>query len=488
MCGRSDAPKAPQLKQPTFSAPNFEARPYQDPGFNVPQYQSPGDVAPYMDPKFNVDRVERAPDPREMSEFFNMITGTKFSRSQMRGTDGRPTSRTSVERIRNQAEQAFISGLEEAMRETMQGIQQLSKTRPDVVQRFMPFINTIGNLNQETVADVNRIAGFQGFQEDVNRFRAMSRAYVEENFDRQARALEDSLAQRGLSHSPEGSAARRNLEQSFNKSIRDNDFESIQKSRDFAAQEFKDQKSRFDVRQTGRDRLAQGAEAEYNLMRQYDADLEADRTLRFQEQGSLLNTQNALLKDDFNRGMSGNVEGHALGLYGTDNQIQNQAYANKVHQFGADLNHNQGQLDASGRAFTAGLQANQQTQNNNQHRFANALALQAARAGHNTNTFNNGMNYQLGRQQNHQSQLAHYDAGNATTYRNYDMAMQQHNADNQPGFFQQAVGLAGTLGAAYLGGPAMLSTGGLTGAGLGGLMSTMTGGQPNNRRNINQLG
>ena len=30
-----------------------------------------------------------------------------------------------------------------------------------------------------------------------------------------------------------------------------------------------------------------------------------------------------LLKDDFNRGMSGNVEGHALGLYGTDNQIQN---------------------------------------------------------------------------------------------------------------------------------------------------------------------
>lgn len=269
-------------------------------------------------------RIQAPPKPEEIKDFFNYISGSKAI--EVKDANGK--KRMEVIRLpRNKEEQAFFSEIEGGLRDSIRNINTIIKQNPSAIPNYMPYINTLGRLDQETVGDLAQIAGLEGVENDVRHFRDISTKYLNERFDTQSRALEDSLAQRGLSNSAQGDKERRELQQNFNKAAIDNDWNALQYGENLAGQKFGNRMAGLSARQMGRDAQASTAEREYALSHQYYADAEAERSARIREQEILADKQNSLITQDYQKAMGGNVEQHALAKFGAENTVQMNNYA-----------------------------------------------------------------------------------------------------------------------------------------------------------------
>lgn len=297
-----------------------------------------GDDAP------QAPQIAAPPKPEEMVDFFNYLAGVKYITS----TDSKGKKRAEVVRLpRSPEEQAFFSELESGLRQSIGNIKAMIQRNPQAVVHYMPFINTLGRLNQETVNDLQQIAGLEGVENDVRHFRDISTQYLNERFDAQSRALEDSLAHRGLSNSAQGDKERRELAQRMDKAVIDNDWNALQYGEDLAGKKFGNRMAGFNARQIGRQAQAGAAEIEYNAGRQYYADNEAERAARIREQEGLADKQNALIVQDYNKAMGGNVEQNALGRYSAENQVQVQHYNADVDRIYKNYNMQLGEYNAN---------------------------------------------------------------------------------------------------------------------------------------------
>lgn len=263
------------------------------------------------------------PPPKEIRDFFNHVAGVKYITTK--DEQGRPCDAV-IRLPRNSKEEAFFSDLEEGLQNSIGTIKELTQRAPESLPPLMPFLHTLGTLDQETTQDLNQVAGLQGIEQDVKQFRDISSQYLNERLDVKSRALEDSLAQRGLSQSSQGDKERRELNQQFNKAAIDNDWNALQYGETLATQKLGNRLTGFNARQIGRQSQINTAITGYNVERQDWFDRQGARANQIQEQGNLAHQQNALIQQDLQRAMGANVEANALARHQVDNDIQMQHY------------------------------------------------------------------------------------------------------------------------------------------------------------------
>jgi len=295
--------------------------------------------------------IASPPPPKDIRDFYNYLAGVKY----VKGKDANGNEIDQVIRLpRSKEDQAFFSEMEEGVRENIRNIKTIAQKNPAQLPQYMRFINGLAQLDQETVRDLNAVAGLEGIENDVRYFRDISTQYLNERFDVQSRALEDSLAQRGLSRSSQGDRERRELTRRIDKAMIDNDWNALQYSENLASQKFGNRMTGFNARQIGRQAQAGTLQTEYGAERQYYADSEAERAARIREQADIANTQNSLITQDYQKAMGGNVEQHALNRYSADNQIQMQHYSADANRKNMNYQNQMAQYNANAQRPTLG--------------------------------------------------------------------------------------------------------------------------------------
>lgn len=261
--------------------------------------------------------IPAAPKVPEFESFINRITGTEVRK--VRRTDG--SQSTEVVRIRTPQEEAFFTGVQNEFRNAVDGIKDAYAMAPEALPDFAPFMNALGRVNQERIKDLAKVAGLPQVEEDVKRFRDISNQYLNERAGQESEALENMLAQRGLSQSSEGDKMRRDLKTVIQKAGVENDWKALQYGEDLASSLFTRRAKGFELRDIGRQAEIDQAGQQYGLERQNYTDNMALRSQNIQEATALADVYNKIESQDFDRGLRGNVEDKALAYRNADSAL-----------------------------------------------------------------------------------------------------------------------------------------------------------------------
>jgi hypothetical protein len=290
-------------------------------------------------------QIAAPPPVEEFKDFYNFISGSKT----VQGVDpvtGKKVIQT-MKIPRTAAEEAFWGEVKGTLETAFRNIGEITRRVPQAIPQFMPYINALTQLNQETVRDLDNVAGLPGIENYVKEFRDTSGKWLQESFDKQSEALENNLAQRGLSNSSEADKARKELRQDFNRAIVDNNWSALQYAENLGKQQFDRRMAGFNARQIGRQAMASTAAEQFNLGRQYYADTEAERAARLREQSFMADQSNSLINQDFQKSMSGNTEGHQLNMFSAENQAQMQRYNADADRIYKNYNMQLGEYNAN---------------------------------------------------------------------------------------------------------------------------------------------
>ena len=270
-----------------------------------------------------------APPPTiPLKDVYNYIAGVKTEKFTL--PDGKEGVRT-VQLPRSPEEEQFWGWIQNSLRYGVTKTKQLIDINPAKVADFMPFINTLSRVDEETKSDLAQIAGLDDIEGDLQHIRDVSREYLDTNFNRQREALENSLAHRGLSNSLQADKERTELSQRFDKAVRDNDFEVIRQGDELASKRFGRRMEGFQARQFGRQVATDAAKETYNAQRITDQDTEAGRAARIGEQGIIANQANQLINQDKQMALGANTHGAML----SQNSLENN---NQMNHYNADIN------------------------------------------------------------------------------------------------------------------------------------------------------
>jgi myosin heavy subunit len=260
-----------------------------------------------------------APPPQEMKDFFNEISGTGTITT--RNANGKLETRT-IRLPRSPRQQAFFDLAEQSLAESLTNIKQLYSYNPAALPSYQPFIDTISNLSGEQVRDVNAVASLEGFDQDVQAFRNLSKQLIADRHAQEKQTLEDSLARRGLSESTLGNAERQQLAAQQSLTAQQTEVNAANYSEELAKKKQDNRVAAYRERQAARENQALVAGTEYNTKLGDFNNKEALRKGAIEEQTHILNRSENAINQDYQRAMGGNTEGNALTRYQADNTIQ----------------------------------------------------------------------------------------------------------------------------------------------------------------------
>jgi len=243
-----------------------------------------------------------APPPREeIMDIIDEVTGVQSI--TVIGPDGK--KRRKIERLPRTPEeqQMFVMG-EDLMKKAINNIKDLYAYNPDSVIDFQPLLKTFADLNEERVNALGQVANIGNIQEDIQAFREMQTALDDDMFMRQNRALEENLGRKGLSDSYAGQEARAFAERNQDLVRKQSEFNANLYGEELAAKRLGRNAQAFALDETGRAGRLQAAQAEYQLRKDQQADIENKRQTAIGENMNLLKVGSGITGQDLNKALA----------------------------------------------------------------------------------------------------------------------------------------------------------------------------------------
>ena len=270
-----------------------------------------------------------APPPRE--EIMDVIDETTGVQSiTVIGPDGK--KRRKIERLpRTPEEQQMFAMGEDLMKKSIDNIKDLYQYNPDSVIDFEPLLKTFADLNEERVNALSQVANIGNIQADIQAFRDMQTALDDDMFMRQNRAMEENLGRKGLSDSYAGQEARAFAARNQDLVRKQSEFNANLYGEEVAKKRLDRNAQAFALDETGRAGRLQAAQADYQLRKDQQAELERRRQTAIAENMNMLKVGSGITGQDLNKALASNAPQIANQTF----QMQN---ADSLQRYTAGVN------------------------------------------------------------------------------------------------------------------------------------------------------
>lgn len=270
-----------------------------------------------------------APPPQEeIMDVIDEITGTQSI--TVIGPDGK--KRRKIERLpRTPEEQERFAFGEELIKKSINNINDLYQYNPENVINFEPLLRTFADLNDERVNALGQVANIGNIREDIQAFRDMQTALDDDMFMRQNRAMEENLGRQGLSNSYAGQEARAFAARNENLYRKQSEFNANQYGEDLASKRLGRNAQAFALDETGRAGRLASAQAEFQLRKDQQAEIENKRQTAIGENMNLLKVGSGITGQDLSKALATQAPQIANDTFSRQNADSLQRYTAGVN-------------------------------------------------------------------------------------------------------------------------------------------------------------
>lgn len=268
------------------------------------------------------------PPPPEMMDVIDEISGVQA----IVATDANGKKRRLIQRLPRtpEEEERYQLGTK-LFKDAIGNITSLYQYDPSSVVSFAPLVETMANLNRETMQALGQVADIGNINEEVQKFRQMQNTLMEEDFARVRRETDSNLIKRGISDSTSANEFRAALAKNEVMARQEGDIKANMYGEDLASRRLNRNAKAFALQQMGRDAQFDAAKTEYGLRREQLSDLERKRLQAIEENKGILGVGSSLLGQDMSKALQSNAANLA-------NQTFAMQSADSLNRYNADVN------------------------------------------------------------------------------------------------------------------------------------------------------
>lgn len=284
--------------------------------------------------------IPNPPPEKEMMDFISHITGTQSV--TVTGADGKK-KRVTTRLPRTPEEMRVLQPAQDMFAAAINDIGRLFKYDPRSAISFAPVIEAVSNMNDETLRDLGQFANLGDLQEKRQEFRDMQRAAVDEQFALRERANEERLAHSGRGSGTYAAESRASMSRAHGLARAEGDARAVMGAEDYASKRLGTDTQAFGLRQGGRQGSVDAVKTDYAFNKADEQDMEARRQGAIQERRGQFDIGSNVVKYDDWKALQDKTHDQSLNTYLAENNVQNQRYG---HQVGAIQANNQMQQQA----------------------------------------------------------------------------------------------------------------------------------------------
>jgi hypothetical protein len=259
--------------------------------------------APYIPPP---------PPPPEMLDVIDEVTGTQTV--TVTGSDGK--KRRVIQKLpRTPEEENLYQEAGRLMDKAIGEMKRLYDYDPRQLVHYAPFVESINALNQERAQDMAELTQFPDFNGYVSEFRDMQRSIIDEGYRRESNILEETLAHKGLSDSTVAREERNLLNRNAMLARQRAGVEAQVVGEQMKGADLANRANAFSLREAGRQGRLSAAATEYDLQKDYAAQVGQQRDRAIAHQARLYDVAAGIRETDNNKAMSTMAPNMALAEF-----------------------------------------------------------------------------------------------------------------------------------------------------------------------------
>ena len=285
--------------------------------------------APYIPPP---------PPPQEMLDVIDEITGTQTI--TVVGADGK--KRRLIQKLpRTAEEEALYQEAGQLMNKAIGEMKRLYDYDPGQLVHYGDFVNVLNSLNQEREQDMAALTEFPDFNGYVEEFKGMQKSIIDEEYRRESNRMEETLAHKGLGDSTVGREERNLLTHHAATARQRASVEAQMYGEQLKGADLENRTNAFNLREATRQGRLSDAATQYQMEKDYAAQLGEQRDKALAHQSNLYNVAAGIRGADTNKAMGTMAPNMALAEFGAlNNNALNYYNANVnriTQQYGMDM-------------------------------------------------------------------------------------------------------------------------------------------------------
>lgn len=276
----------------------------------------------------SVPYIPPPPPPQEILDVIDEVTGTQTI--TVVGSDGK--KRRMIQRLpRTSEEEALYQEAGRLMEKAISEMKKLYNYDPQQLVHYAPFVETLNVLNQERSEDMATLTKFPDFNGYVSEFKEMQKSIIDEEYKRASNTLEEDLAHKGLTDSSTGREERNLLTRNAAIARQRAAAEAQLYGEELKSADLANRANAFNLRETARQGRLSAAATEYELQKDYAAQLEKQRDRALTHQARLYDVAAGIRRADNNKAMATMAPNMALAEFNATNN-------NALNYYNADVN------------------------------------------------------------------------------------------------------------------------------------------------------
>jgi hypothetical protein len=217
------------------------------------------------------------------------------------------------------------------MKKTISEMKRLYDYDPRQLVDYKPYVSLLNAINQERSADMAELTRFPDFNGFVAEFQEMQKSIIDEEYRRESSRLEEVLAHKGLSDSTVGREERALLTRHAATARQRAGVEAQMYGKQLKGADLSNRTNAFNLTEATRQARLSDAAAQYQLERDYAADLDKQRDKALAHQSHLYNIAAGIRNADTSKAMATLAPHIALAEFGAAN-------TNALNYYNADVN------------------------------------------------------------------------------------------------------------------------------------------------------
>ncbi len=272
-------------------------------------------------------QLPKPPKPEEMMDVIDEITGTQAI--TVTGSDGK--KRRLIQKLpRTKEEESLYQEAGRLMDKAIGEMKRLYDYDPRQLVHYASYVEVLNTLNQERSQDMEELTKFPDFNGYVQEFKDMQKSIIDEEYARANNMLEEKLAHSGLADSTIGREERNLLTRNAATARQRASVEAQMAGEQAKSADLVNRTNAYNLKESTRQGRLATAATEYELQKDYAAQLEGQRDKALAHQSNLYNVAAGIREAENNKTMSTMAPNMALAEFGARNN-------NALNYYNADV-------------------------------------------------------------------------------------------------------------------------------------------------------
>lgn len=207
---------------------------------------------------------------------------------------------------------------EEMISTSIKNLKDLYRYDPQSMVDFAPLVQTFANISNERMQALGQIANIGNIQQDVQDFKQMQSAMLDEEFRIKNRELNQNLAQMGRGGGTYAAEARAASAKNEGLARQQGDIQASVYGEDLASRRLRRNAEAFNLQEMGRQGQLESAQGQYALAKEHEADMERRRQMAIQENKGMLGIGSGMAGQDLERALQNRSVEQSLQTYGAE--------------------------------------------------------------------------------------------------------------------------------------------------------------------------